>query len=69
LDEFCTKANITGYAKIVFDAVNKTVIEQSSAGVAAAKTAFSYNATANSGSVIFIQNFLKFPYFSLKFFH
>jgi len=47
---FCTKANITGYAKIAFDAFNSTVVTQT----ANAKTQFSYNPAKYVGSVNYI---------------
>ncbi len=48
---FCTKANITGYAKIAFDALNSTVTTSTANAISAAKTQFSYNATNYVGSV------------------
>lgn len=48
MDEFCKKANITGYAKIVLDAVNSTVNQGTQAAAAAINQRFTYNATGGS---------------------
>lgn len=49
MDEFCKKANITGYAKMALDAFNTTVVDQT----ANAKTAvFKYDPATNKDAVI-----------------
>ena len=53
MDEFCKKANIAGYAKIILDATNATV----SQGKEAAGKAFNYDPSKNKDSVIFNNNF------------
>ena len=64
MKEFCTKANITGYAKIALDTLNETVVNTTSTATAAAKTTFSYNDSTADGAV----NFLIFIFIQVKFF-
>ena len=52
MDEFCKKANITGYAKMALDAFNKTVVDQTANAKTAAVEAFKYDPATNKDAVI-----------------
>ena len=60
MDLFCTKANITGYAKLALDYVNSTVVDQTNAAYAKGVEAFSYDPAKNKESVILNNNFYSF---------
>ncbi|MFM1913187.1 MAG: hypothetical protein RIR51_1025 [Bacteroidota bacterium] len=63
LENFCSKANVTGYAKIALDALNDTVVNQTSSNV---PTNFYYNSSSSKESV----NLFKFKnIFSLFFYY
>jgi hypothetical protein len=58
MDNFCKKVNLTGAAKIAFDNLNSTVIEQT-------KT-FSYNPANNTDSVIYIFIYVIIHYYFIS---
>ena len=51
MDLFCNKANITGYAKIAFDALNSTVTEETNNAYSKGVEAFGYDPLKNEGAV------------------
>ena len=60
MDLFCTKANITGYAKLALDALNSTVVDGTNQAYKQAVEAFKYDPLENKGAVSLTNNFYYF---------